>query len=83
MAPAVLCWLISGVGSRLDALTPDDDNLMGVSGGLLTNGKAKEATFHAVVTRADGSVEDLGQIAYWHKNPLRRWLWSVRKYLFG
>jgi hypothetical protein len=52
-----------------------------VSGGLLTRGNAKEATFHAVITRADGSVEDLGQIAYWHKNPVRRWLWSARKYL--
>ena len=25
----------------------------------------------AVVTRADGTVEDLGRIAYFHKNPLK------------
>lgn len=27
----------------------------------------------AVVTRADGTVEDLGVIAYWHRNPFKRW----------
>lgn len=32
----------------------------------------------AVVTRADGTVEDLGIVAYWHKNPLKRW-W-IRKF---
>lgn len=23
-------------------------------------------------------VEDLGTVSYWHKNPIRRWLWSAR-----
>lgn len=55
---------------------------MAISGGLLTHGKARESQISAVVTRADGSVERLGVVAYWHKNPLRRWLWQVRK-LFG
>lgn len=32
------------------------------------------ASLEAVITRADGTVEDLGVIAYYHKNPLRR-LW--------
>ena len=27
----------------------------------------------AVVIRADGSKEDLGTIAYYHKNPFKRW----------
>jgi hypothetical protein len=27
----------------------------------------------AVVTRADGTVEDLGIVSYWHKNPIKRW----------
>jgi len=53
---------------------------MSISGGLLTHGKAKEARFSAVVTRADGTIEDLGEIAYWHKNPLRRWFWAVKRW---
>lgn len=27
----------------------------------------------AVVIRADGTREDLGTVAYWHRNPLKRW----------
>jgi hypothetical protein len=46
---------------------------MGIGGGILTSSNAKSATFRAVVTRADGTVEDLGLIAYWHKNPFVRW----------
>lgn len=47
------------------------------------NGQAREATISAVITRADGRVENLGQIAYWHKNPLRRWLWRVQHWWKG
>ena len=32
----------------------------------------KEVTIRAVVTRADGTIEDRGVISYRHKNPLRR-----------
>jgi len=42
-------------------------------------GPLREASISAVVIRADGSIEDLGQISYWHKNPLRRWAWSIKK----
>lgn len=31
------------------------------------------AEVSAVVTRADGTVQDLGIVSYWHKNPFRRW----------
>lgn len=44
---------------------------------------AKEATLRAVITRADGTVEDLGVITYWHKNPLKRWAWAIRQRLRG
>lgn len=37
----------------------------------------KRQSIHAVVTRADGTVEDLGMIAYWHRNPLMRLAWRV------
>ncbi len=38
---------------------------------VVANAKAKTSTIHAVVTRADGRVEDLGLIAYWSRNPLK------------
>ena len=40
---------------------------------------ARESSIEAVITRADGTVERLGQVAYWHKNPLRRALWRFRR----
>ena len=40
----------------------------------IVRGEAREATIEAVITRADGRVERLGTISYWHKNPLKR-LW--------
>jgi len=33
-------------------------------------GNAKHSTVRAVVTRADGRVEDLGVIAFYHRNPV-------------
>ncbi len=53
---------------------------MGIRGGFLTNTKAKESRVTAVITRADGSIERLGEIAYWHRNPLRRWAWHIAKF---
>ena len=41
-------------------------------------GQAREASISAIVTRADGTVEDLGVVSYWHRNPLRRWAWALR-----
>lgn len=35
----------------------------------------------AVITRADGTVEDLGMISYWHKNPLRRLAYRIGRLL--
>ena len=42
---------------------------------------AKEAQIHAVITRADGTVEDLGVVSYWHKNPVKRFLWRIKQWL--
>jgi hypothetical protein len=41
----------------------------------------RSVSFEAVIQRADGTVEDLGQIAYWDKNPLRRLAWRVSRLL--
>lgn len=44
---------------------------------------AREATITAMITRADGSTEVLGTVAYWHKSPLRRFAYRVKKLLGG
>lgn len=43
----------------------------------VTTQSVREASFSAVVIRADGTREDLGEIAYWHRNPLRRIWWRL------
>jgi hypothetical protein len=61
---------------------------------VVTNAKAREASISAVVTRCGcgkpashlgavcphpSAVTDLGVIAYWHRNPLKRaWHWLRR-----
>lgn len=35
----------------------------------VTRSDIKEQVLEAVITRADGTVENLGPIAYYHKNP--------------
>lgn len=37
-----------------------------ISGDFLAQAKARRASLHAVVTRANGTVEDYGMIAYYH-----------------
>lgn len=39
----------------------------------------RSASVEAVITRADGSTENLGEVAYWHRNPLRRIAWRIRR----
>jgi hypothetical protein len=34
--------------------------------------KPTEVTVTAIITRADGTVEDRGEIAYYHRNPWKR-----------
>ncbi len=39
----------------------------------------KTATIEAVITRADGRIERLGVVSYYHRNPLKRWWWHIKK----
>ncbi len=43
---------------------------MSISGGLIVQTKPRTATVRAVITRADGTVEDIGLISYYHRNPI-------------
>jgi len=46
-----------------------------------TNLNAKEIQLVATITRADGTVEELGVIDYYHQNPLKIIIWRIKKWL--
>lgn len=48
-----------------------------MSGNIQLRQKTKEATLSAVITRADGTIEKLGVISYYHRNPIRVLLWKL------
>jgi hypothetical protein len=47
----------------------------------VANSNAKEIQLIATITRANGTVEQLGVIDYWHKNLLKRLIWRIKKCL--
>jgi hypothetical protein len=47
--------------------------------GISASGQVKSAEISVVVIRADGTVEDHGTVAYYHRNPLRRLAWRLRR----
>lgn len=51
--------------------------------GLRVSQQVKNASISAVIIRADGTREDLGVIAYYHKNPLKRLAWRIASLLKG
>lgn len=57
-----------------------------MTGTVKMNAPAKESRLRMVVLRADGRVEDLGTVAYYHRNPLRQSLfkaWIAINRFFG
>jgi len=47
----------------------------------VTHSNAKEIELIATIIRADGKIEELGVIDYWHKNPIKRIIWRIKKWL--
>ena len=47
----------------------------------IAQSNAKEIELIATITRADGTIEHLGVIDYWHKNPIKRFIWRFKKWL--
>jgi len=47
----------------------------------VANSNARELQLSATVIRADGTVVELGVIDYWHKNPIKRLFWRIKKWL--
>ena len=48
---------------------------------MRANGKLREMQISAVKIRADGTRENLGVLAYWHCNPLKRAAWLIRNFV--
>lgn len=47
--------------------------------GFDTKQPIEKVELEAVVIRADGSTEDLGVIAVWHRNPIKRFFAQLFK----
>lgn len=43
----------------------------------------KQIVWEATIIRADGTVEPLGVVSYWHRNPLRRFAWGLKRRLIA
>ncbi|HEY9273636.1 hypothetical protein [Achromobacter sp.] len=43
----------------------------------------RETTVEARVIRADGTVEELGTIAYWHRSWFKRAAWRIKQLARG
>ena len=48
---------------------------------IVAKSEVKEMALSAVIIRADGTVEDLGTVSYWHKNIFKQILWKVKQWL--
>ena len=46
-----------------------------------TNVNVKQMELSARIIRADGTVEELGVINYWHRNPIKRFIWRIKQWL--
>jgi hypothetical protein len=52
-----------------------------MGGSLLTRANVREATVEVTIIRADGRIERLGTVSYWHKNPLKRLAYNAAKFI--
>jgi hypothetical protein len=48
---------------------------------ILAKSRASEVVLEAKITRADGRVEYLGEIAHYYRSPLRRLVWRCKSWL--
>lgn len=43
--------------------------------------EVRELSVKAVITRADGKIEDLGLVSYQSTNPMKMWVYNIGKRL--
>ncbi len=46
---------------------------------MVVPANARQASIRATVIRADGRVEHLGVVAFYHRNPLYRWAFWLKR----
>jgi hypothetical protein len=46
---------------------------------ITAKNKTSECSISAVIIRKDGTREDLGVIAYYHKNPIKRLIFEIKR----
>ena len=47
--------------------------------GMQVTSETKQAAISVVVTRANGTIEDLGVVAYYHRNPIMQLLYLLKR----
>lgn len=47
---------------------------------VIAPAEARETTLEVTIIRANGTVEHLGTLSYWHRNPLKRLFWRLKKF---
>jgi hypothetical protein len=50
-------------------------------GNIEARADVKEASIQVTVIRANGDVEELGVVSYYHRNPLKRAMWALKQKL--
>lgn len=50
---------------------------------LKTKNRLKSLSIEATIIRKDGTIEPLGEISYYHKNPLKRFMWKLKRWIKG
>lgn len=49
-----------------------------MTGELVARGKAKRITVEATIIRADGTREELGEVAHWDRSRVRQAVWEMK-----
>lgn len=48
---------------------------------MIADFNTKKMEVHAVVKKADGTIIDHGMVGYYHRNPIKRLIWRIKKWL--
>ena len=48
---------------------------------IFSKSPIKESSFSGRIIKADGTIVELGEIAYYHRNPLKVIWWKIKQLL--
>jgi hypothetical protein len=52
-----------------------------MSSNTMANSGIEQSSLSMVIIRANGEREDLGVVSYYHKNPIKRIMFKIKKFL--